>query len=353
MKKILFILIAGSLLNACQQKQAEKQTPANLNNPDTAGLTNNFYDNEPVKQLPMVALTIDGEIANPGQVDFSKLPVHSVIVKETSLNPDGSNKFIGAYRYDGYSLFDILNSIKLQKKNKEEFNPIIDLYVEISNDQGEKVIFSWGELYYPNNLHNIIIANTVMRIVPSKTKDLWPLPETSKLVVVTDLLTERNISNPSKITVRSADATFKVQKGLSPMFSESFKMMAEDGKEVVIKDIPKELNKITYNTIFYGRGKGIHSTTPFTGYLLKQVFEPYYKLSKENIQRGLFVIAGLDGYRVAMTYAELFNRNDQAEFLLISDSTNKNGGNFKLFPAPDFFSDRAVKSLTEVRFEKR
>lgn len=253
MKKVLLILTAGLLLNACQTKQAAKQSSVNFNSPDTAGLTNNFYDNEPVNQLPMVALSIEGEIANPGPVDFSKLPIHSVIVKETNLNSDGSNKFVGAYRYDGYSLFDILNSVKLQKKNVTEFPPIIDLYVEISNDKGEKVIFSWGELFYPNNLHNIIIANAVMRIVPSKTKDLWPLPETSKLVVESDLLTERNISNPSKITVRSADASFKVQKGLSPMFCESFKFVAEGGKEVVIKDISKELNKVTYHTIFYGR----------------------------------------------------------------------------------------------------
>ncbi|RPH30722.1 MAG: hypothetical protein EHM93_15305 [Bacteroidales bacterium] len=352
MKKTLFILAAALIFNACQPKQAEKQ-PANQNNPDTSGLTNNFYDNESVNQLPMVALSLEGEIANPSQVDFSKLPIRSVIVKETNLNPDGSNKFVGAYRYDGYSLFDILNSVKLQKKNVVEFPPIIDLYVEISNDNGEKVIFSWGELYYPNNLHNIIIANAVMRIVPSKTKDLWPLPETSKLVVVSDLLTERNISNPSKIIIRSADATFKVQKGMSPMFSESFRFTSEEGKEVVIKDIPKELNKITYHTIFYGRGKGIHSTTPFTGYQLKEVLEPYFNLSKENLQRGLFVFAGLDGYRVALTYAELFNRNDQSEFLLISNPDNKESGCFKIFPACDFFSDRAVKALTEVRFEKR
>lgn len=353
MKKILFIATIGLTLNACQPKQIDKQQPVNQNNPDTAGITNNFYDNEPVNQLPMVTLSIEGEIANPSVVDYSKLPIRTVIVKESNLNSDGSNKFIGAYRYDGYSLFDILNSVKLQKKNIDEFPPIIDLFVEISNDKGEKVIFSWGELYYPNNLHNIIIANAVMRIVPSKTKDLWPLPETSKLVVVSDLLTERNISNPSKITVRSADASFKVQKGLSPMYSESFKIAAEDGKEIIVKDIPKELSTTTYHTIFYGRGKGIHSTTPFTGYLLKQVLEPHFKISKENLQRGLFVVAGLDGYRVVITYAELFNRNDQSEFLLINEPNNKEGGCYKVFPACDFFSDRAVKSLTEVKFEKR
>ena len=344
--------MAGFLLNSCQQKQVEKQSATNLNISDTAGLTNNFYDNESVNQLPMVALSIDGEIANPGLVDFSKLPIRSVIVKETKLNSDGTNKFIGAYRYDGYSLFDILNTVKLQKKNAEEFPPIIDQYVEVSNANGEKVILSWGELYYPNNLHNIIIANAVMRIIPSKTKDLWPLPETSKLIITSDLLTERNISNPTKITVRSADASFEVQKGMSPMYSKSFRFVGENGKETVINDISKELAKTTYHTIFYGRGKGIHSTTPFNGCQLKQVLEPFFKLSSENLQRGLFVFAGLDGYRVAITYAELFNRNDQAEFLLMYEPNNRESGAFKVFPACDFFSDRAVKALTEIRFIK-
>jgi hypothetical protein len=353
MKNLLLIIASCLLISACLPKQAVAQLHVNKSVPDTAGLTNNFYDNEPVKQLSMVALSVDGEIANPGVVDFSKLPIRSVIVKEAKLNSDGSNKFVGAYRYDGYSLYDILNEVKLQKKNANEFAPIIDLYVEISNDLGEKVIISWGEIYYPNNLHNIIIANSVMRIVPSKTKELWVLPETSKLVVPTDLLTERNISNPSKISIRSAVASYNVQKGLSPMFSESFKLMAEDGKEVVVKEVAPSLNKVTYNSIFYGRGRGIHSTTPFIGYELKQVMEPYYRMSTENIQRGLFVLAGLDGYRVVMTYSELFNRNDQAEFLLISDNNEKDGGCFRIFPACDFFSDRAVKALFDIRFEKR
>jgi hypothetical protein len=80
---------------------------------------------------------------------------------------------------------------------------------------------------------------------------------------------------------------------------------------------------------------------------------PYYKESKENLQRGLFVMAGLDGYRVAITYSELFNRNDQSDFLLTENTKDNEGGRFRVYPACDFFSDRAVKALTEVRFEKR
>jgi hypothetical protein len=350
MKKLVFTIFLGFSLFACQQNKTSELKTEILPEPDTAGLTNNFYDNEPIRELTMVPLTLEGEISNPGRVDFSKLPVRSVIVKEASLKEDATNQFIGAYRYDGYSLFDILNHAKLQKKNAEEFPPIIDLYVEISNDAGEKIVISWGEIYYPNNLHNILIVNSVMRIIPSKTKELWPLPESSKLVITSDLITERNISDPSKIVIRSADASFKVEKNMSPMYAESITIRDENGKEKIIKEVPKNLKTTTYHNIFYGRGRGIHSTTPFTGYHLKDVLSPYFAISKEKLQQGLFVVAGLDGYRVVLSFAELFNRNDQSEFLLIQDKNDKEGGAFRIFPAADFFSDRAVKSVSEIRF---
>ncbi len=352
MKKRVFTIFLGISLFACQQNKTSELKTEILPESDTAGLTNNFYDNEPIQDLTMVPLTLEGELSNPGTVNFSKLPVRSVIVKEASLKEDGTNQFIGAYRYDGYSLFDILNLAKLQKKNAEEFPPIIDLYVEVSNDEGEKVIISWGEIYYPNNLHNIIIAKSVMRIVPSKTKDLWSLPEASKVIVTSDLLTERNISNPTKITIKSAEASFKIEKGMSPMYAESIKIQDEKGQESLLKEVPKNLKTNTYHTIFYGRGRGIHSTTPFAGYELKEILSAYYELSKENLQHGFFVAAGLDGYRVVMSFSELFNRNDQSEFLLIQDKNDKDGGAFRIFPAADFFSDRAVKSVSEIRFIK-
>jgi hypothetical protein len=45
------------------------------------------------------------------------------------------------------------------------------------------------------------------------------------------------------------------------------------------------------------------------------------------------------------------NRNDQAEILLVPCENEKDGGKFRIFPSCDFFSDRAVKALSEIRFE--
>ena len=317
---------------------------------DTTDATNDFYDNTETTALDLPALEIAGEVSNPGAVDLTKLTKRSVIVKETLLDAENKDKFTGAYRYDGYSLFDILNLSVLNKKNKGEFPPIIDLYVEVENKKGEKVVFSWGELYYPVNLNKIIVATDVSRIVPSKTKDLWPLPEAPRLVAANDLVTERNISDPVKITVRSYPRSFPVEKGMSPMYSPAVKLFSGAEKVGELADYPAELKTDTFNTIFYGRGKGIHSTSPFTGVMLKDALKPYYPFKRANLRAGLFCVTAKDGYRSAVSYSELFNRNDQQEFLLVKTAPDADGGLFSLFPAPDFFSDRAIRSITEIHF---
>ncbi len=313
-------------------------------------MTNNFYDNSATYQLPVKELTIDGEIANPGKVDLSLLPERSVIVKETLLDSTGSDKFTGAFRYDGYSLFDILEKVIVKKSNAEEFNPVIDMFIEVENDKGEKVVFSWGEIFYPNELHRILIAGSVSRIVPSSTKELWNLPETGKIVAANDLITERNISDPVRITVKSFPESFKVVRGMSPMYSPEMLIFRQNEPAARVSRVPEAVRNVTFNTIFYGRGKGIHSTSPFTGAPLKDVITGYIPITRKNIMTGLICVTGLDGYRCAISYSELLNRNDQQEFLLVRSGPGEDGGLFRMFAACDFFSDRAVKSISEIHF---
>jgi hypothetical protein len=315
-------------------------------------ITNDFYDDaEPFALKGSTVIEIAGEIGNPSKVDITSFPLRSLIIKE-ALPEGSSNRFIGAYRYDGYSLYDILNRSVLNKKNETEFPPIIDMYVKVENDKGESVIISWGEIYYPIHRHEIIIATKVARIVPSKTKDLWPLPEETRLIISSDLLTERNISNPVKITVYSSSATYTVNKGMSPLVSKSIKIYDDNNFVEELVKVPVSAQKINYETVFYGRGRGIHSTTPFDGYLLEEILKPYYKSTPEALRSGYLVIASIDGYRCVYSFSEIFNRNDQAEILLIEDPDIQDGGAFRLFPAGDFFSDRAVKAVSEIKLLK-
>jgi hypothetical protein len=115
-----------------------------------------------------------------------------------------------------------------------------------------------------------------------------------------------------------------------------------------IDDYPNYVVPVTYNTIFYGRGRGIHSTTPFKGEKLGEILVSVYPFTRENLQHGIMCLAGKDGYRCALSYSEIFNRNDQQEFLLVKSAEGEDGGLFRVFPGCDFFSDRAVKALSEI-----
>ncbi len=345
---ILLVFLGFSCAEPNKPVQNDSAKPVDKSLPaDTADLTNNFYDNAETFNLSGPDIYIGGELANSGQVRFDGLPLRSIIVKETLLSESG-DKFVGAYRYDGYSLLDILNKCKLEKKNQAEFPPIIDMYVQVENEKGDKVNISWGEIYYPNHLHEIIIATKVMRIVPSKTKDLWPLPTESKLVFGTDLITERNISSPAVITILSYPKSFVTVKGMSPVFSPDVKLYVNDSLTTTISGLPSDSHPQTYHTIFYGRGRGIHSTQPFTGYMLKDMLAPYYPFNAASLKTGIVLIAAKDGYRGVYTFSELMNRNDQAETLLIYAPEETDGGAFRLFPAGDFFSDRAIKAVESI-----
>ncbi len=312
------------------------------------GQTNDFFDDAPTFQLRGAKkILVTGEVQKEMTIDFSRLPKHSITVKETTLS-DGEVGFTGAYRYDGYSLYDILNRVVVRKKNEAEFPPVVDLYVEVTNDRGESVLFTWGEIYYPANRHRIMVATSVARIVPAKTEELWPLPAETKIVAGNDLVTARNISNPVKITVKSLDSSYPVRKGMESPYSETMRISVNGKQRVLLDELPEQMHQLTYQTVFYGRGKGIHGTTPFTGVMLHDLLKPYYRLNQLALQRGMVVVAGVDGYRSAFSLSEVVNRNDQQEVLVIDHDNLEGAGRFSLFPGADFFSDRAIKAVMEI-----
>jgi hypothetical protein len=73
------------------------------------------------------------------------------------------------------------------------------------------------------------------------------------------------------------------------------------------------------------------------------------KPDQSLIRNGLFAIAGVDGYRCAASYSEILNRNDGAAVLVQNRGEGKDGGKFSCLFTADFFSDRAIKSIAEIR----
>lgn len=307
---------------------------------------NDFYDNVVFKNLPISQIEIAGEVVNPGRKDLSGLPIRQVQVREARIEGNQA-KFIGAYVYQGYSLFDLLREAIPKKKNAGQFSSPIDLLVIIENDRGEKALFSWGEIFYPNVLHRIIIATKVAPIIPTATGETWPLPEKSKLVAADDLYAERNILNPQRITVVSCPLAVPPLKKNIRLYSEAIKISAGEKELAKISSLPKELPIKELPVIFFGRGRGFHGIKSFSGVSLKQISGKYYQISPDLIKTGYLTIVGADGYRAVFSVSEIFNRNDFQEILLI-DKDNEEGGHLAIFVSMDFFSDRAIKAIKDI-----
>jgi hypothetical protein len=315
--------------------------------------TNDFYDNTPSQRLPgTLKIEVAGEVANPGTIDLERLPLRTLIAREARLGKDGV-AFVGAYRYEGYSLLDILNDRVAAREHGTGFKPQTDLMVAVENAAGEKAVLSWGEIFYPAALHRILIAAAAAPIIPSETKESWPLAGAVKLVCANDLLNERGILNPTRITVFTAPLELPDKKGLKPLTVANFQVLRQGQPAVTFAAAALAAEKRTFPSVFYGRGKGYHGFQSFSGVPLKDALKSFLTLDAATLRGGYLVAASIDGYRIAMSFSELFNRNDQVEFLLLDHGAGSDGGRFAIFPAADFFSDRALKAVAAIHFLSR
>ncbi len=310
--------------------------------------TNDFYDNTPSQKLPgALRIEVVGEVANPGFIDLELLPLRTLIVREALPGKEGI-RFIGAYRYEGYSLLDILNDRVASRRHGAGFKPQTDLMVAVENAAGEKVVLSWGEIYYPAALHRVLIAVAAAPIIPNESKENWPLAPGIKLVCANDLYSERGILNPTRITVFTAPLEIPDKKGLKPLTVANFQVLRPGQQAAAFDPAALAAEKRNFPSVFYGRGKGFHGFQEFTGALLADALKRYVTLDAAALRRGYLVAASIDGYRIAMSCSELFNRNDQAEFLLLDRGAGADGGRYAIFPAADFFSDRALKAVSVI-----
>ena len=303
------------------------------------------------KSLETGSLEVTGEIANPGVVDLTAHYKREVIIKEAKPESENSIDFTGAFRYSGYSLFDILHPFVLQKKNAEEFRPVTDLYIIIENEIGEKAVFSWSEIFHTNILHQVIIATEVAPVESYRQDVEFETGETWKIVCGTDLFSFRSLENPVKIEIRSFDKkTYTIDRNQVSVYSPRIKVITGNSEDFTIEN-NEDLDHISYLSTFYGMGMGHHSTSRFWGPPLDLLISNQLDLfDTQRNRRGLVCFAGVDGYRAIYSFSELFNRVDQVRPILAISDDYSDGGYYRIFHPSSFYADRSVKSLSEIYF---
>jgi len=315
----------------------------------TTYLNDPFTKGKP-RSMPGLKLAIGGEVDNPTSINPAKLPIHAVLVKEMRDNPK-NNGFIGAYRYTGHSLLDILKGIKVKKRKGNTFKPPTGLFVTVANAKGDKATISWGEIFYTAKPHRILIATTASFISPTHLEVKWPCPKHSRLICGDDLKSWRTVSAPTSITIHSCPIDLPDKKGYRPLYSHTGVITASKGQLGKFSDLPfKTTPKVKCESIGFGHGHGFHGAGTIEGYPLRTLIVGLIPATPDHLKRGLVVAHSIDGYRATFSLSELYNRNDQGLFLLRDLGGGREGGRYQLFPGPDFFADRGVKAIKALHF---
>jgi hypothetical protein len=310
-----------------------------------------FHQTDEVS-LKVGELIITGEVEVSGKVNLDNHYKREVVIKESVYDSLSGVNFLGAFRYRGYSLFDLLHPYKLNKKNAELFRPAIDAYIVITNQAGDQVVFSWSEIFHTNNPHQIIIATEAAPIVPYRKEVDYKTGSYWKVMAANDLFSFRVIENPTTITVYSFDKKeYPIERNMDPMFSQSIEVFRKNEHLMTINPDYDDENYTTYYSSFYGMGMGYHEAENFSGPRLADklsgIINPF---DQSKIQKGLVCFAGLDGYRAIYSYSELFNRVDQVSPLLAVPKDSRQGGFYRFFAPSEFYADRSVKSVKEIYF---
>jgi hypothetical protein len=313
---------------------------------------NSLFHQTKEVSLKTGTLVVDGEVKTPGEINLDNHYKREVFIKESLYDAESGINFIGAYRYRGYSLFDLLHPFNHEKKNADVFRPAIDLYVVIENAGGESVSFSWSEIFHTNNPHQIIIATEAAPIVPYRKEVDYETGDTWKVVAANDLFAYRVLVDPVKITVHSFDKKeYVINRDLEPMYSQEVQVLYNDKQIATIPMIEDEGAYTRYYSSFYGMGMGYHAAKYFQGPLLSKLLEGSLDFFDPEMNRhGLVCFAGLDGYRAIYSYSELFNRTDQVTPILAVPENPMDGGFYRIFHPAEFYADRSVKSLAEIYF---
>ena len=311
---------------------------------------NSMYHRADDAEMTSGELMVVGEVKSPGKIDLDNFYKREIFVKEVLAKEADSLQFVGAYRYRGYSLFDLLNSFVAEKKNREQFRPEVDLYVIVENDKGERVVFSWGEVFHDNNPHQILIATESSPIKPYKKEVEYPTNKEWKLVAGNDFYSYRTLQNPTKVTVKSFDKKeYAINKGMKPAYSPKVDVFLSGSNLLTINQIEKSDILRKYNSAFYGMGMGYHNNPNFQGIELQTVLhEVLETLNYSWFRKGLLCFVGIDGYRSVYSYSELFNRVDQQQAILAIPENPLENGYYRIYHPSKFWADYSVSGLKEI-----
>lgn len=299
----------------------------------------------------------------------------------------------GAYRAtveaDGVALKELLERAEIAKSMDDNFDRPLDLAVVVTGRDGRKALFSWGEIFLSGDSGAAVLADRIRMFMPHHHEPVedavfasgsWLGPEARAsldvsscsachdggklpkvdvprgtcLVPTRDATGRRFVEDVVSIEVRQAGFPAPPQKkDMKDPWVEAPRFVLPGGKSTPLSaKATKGLRRVEGEADGIGLGRGFCGRSRFAGASLAA-------LLKSSLPAGtdpglLFVVVtASDGYRSLYSGGEIL-LSRLPENVVLADTEDgkplfRKSGRLKSVARGDFFVDRAVRSVSEVR----
>ena len=299
----------------------------------------------------------------------------------------------GAYRAtveaDGVALKELLERAEVAKSMDDNFDRPLDLAVVVTGRDGTRALFSWGELFLAGDSGAAVLADRVRLFMPHHHEPVedavfasgaWLGPEARAsldvsscsachdggklakvdvprgtcLVPTRDATGRRFVEDVVSIEVRQAGFPAPPKrKDLADPWVEAPPLVLPGGKTIALTaKATKGLPRVAGEDDGIGLGRGFRGHSRFSGPSLAALLG---KALPAGTDPGLLfvVITASDGYRSLYSGGEVLLSRLPENVVLVDTEDGKplfrKSGRLKSVVRGDFFVDRSVRNLSEVR----
>jgi len=318
------------------------------------------------------------------------LPADFPVVTKLWKMPTATGEYAGSYEVKGVRIRDILTRARVAKKIDDGFNRPLDMYILVINESGKKRLFSYSEIFLGNQTDDILLVSQSRYLIPHKHPDLkafnWKedtwlsastkdfalppacmgchdgkaapslsIPHGLMVAAVQDVWPGRFLDNVVEIRVCQVEP----QKALSEKPSNKDNLWSENAEisfpasktfslaELIKSSLPT--NKI--KDCSFGEGKGFRGIHARSGKSLAQILSPQlFTLPEDSFY---ILVTALDGYRCLISGGELMLHKNPYNIMVVDsedgESLKKGEGKYKIFFQDDFYIDRCIRLVKEIK----
>ncbi|MBZ5639493.1 MAG: hypothetical protein LAO51_12170 [Acidobacteriia bacterium] len=332
-------------------------------------------------------VAVDGAVGKKLEVDgalLDSLGRQSRLMK--LFTPE--DRYAGAFEQSGAGLRRVLEVAGVVKKTDDGFQRPLDVYLVATSDRGRRAVFSYGEIFDAADPGAILIADKARLVIPghhdAKALAEWDrgflgLPERERpgvaacsschggpkpppiatlrgfgLVPGGDRRSERFLSGLKELHLCQAGplAGATGKRGEASRVDGTTLVLPDGTRVALTPKLTKGLPVVSWSDANFGEGRGYRGEHSFRGVGMSAVLER--ALGRPlDMKRVLLLATASDGYRAVFSGGEIAF-NSLGESLILADAEDGKAfdpedGRYRLVPRLDFFVDRSVRSVKELR----